>query len=147
MGYLSNQQTDANVVLGAGCTLSACSITQNGGLLTYATSVAQHTMNGGTATAQSSAAIPTLKMQGEAGSTLYYMSNSTITSATVGFNGTLDFSQDPRGKTLVNTTVYGTLNDPNKSVTFNNAILVPNGVSGNGGATLNLGAPLSITRS
>ncbi len=144
LGYTSNQQTDANIVLGSGATLSSCTVTQNGGVLQYEKTVAQHTMNAGTATVLNSAAIPVLSLQN---GTLYYQSDSTITSTTVGFNGTLDCSQDPRARTVVNATVYGTLNDPNQSVTFTNPVSCPNGVGGTGGATLNLGTPLRVTRS
>lgn len=123
IGFQSSQQTDANVVLGNGCTLTT--IQQNGGFLQFASSLTTLTMYGGTTTVLESANITTLQLQE---GTIYYQSNGTITTATVGTNGVLDFSRDPRTRTVTNMTVtsQSTMLDPNKTVTFTNPFQVLN---------------------
>lgn len=146
LGYETQQQSDASVVVGAGSTLSSCTATQNGGNLQFSSNLSALTMNSGTATGFLTATVSTLDVEG---GTYYHQSTGTITTGTIGSNGTMDFSQDPRGRTITNLTVDGggELNDPNKTCTFTNPISCPSGITGKFGAVLNLGTNFSIQRS
>jgi hypothetical protein len=146
LGYETQQATDANVVLGSGVTLTSCPIVQNGGTLTFSSTILSLLMNAGTATGYLSSAITTLNAQS---GTYHHQSSGTITTTTVGAAGTLDLSQDPRQRTLGNTTVNGggTLNDPNKTAVFTNPVLFPDGVGGKNGANINFGTNFSLQRS
>jgi hypothetical protein len=141
ISYQNSQQTDVTMLLGSGCTLTT--INQDGGTLTVNSSITTFTMRGGTSTVFGTGTIGTLDV--EIG-TCSYQSNGTITTATVGVSGTLDFSKDPRTRTCTNCTVYGTLNDPNQTVTFTNPVYFPNGVNASG-ATLNYGTNYHLARS
>jgi hypothetical protein len=123
IGFQQAPATDATVTLGHGCTLTQ--INQNGGVLSFYDSVTQLISYAGTATAYFDADITTLDLQG---GTLYFQSDGTIGSATVGDGSTLDCSQDPRLKTITNLTMSpgSTFNDPNKQVTFTNPVYLRN---------------------
>ena len=146
IGYITNAQSDAVVTCGGGCLLTGAAITQNGGVLQVATSLASLTMdvNAGTATILGSASVTTaLDVEG---GTLYWESNGGWTAATIGFNGVMDFSRDPRGRTSVNITINNPSGfiDPNKTVTFVN----PGGYWPNGiGSGSNLGTNFHLQRS
>lgn len=144
LGYLTSPATDANLVLGSGVTLSSCTVTQDGGTLEVASNLSTINQYGGTLTVLKAATVTTLNVQT---GTCYYQSSGTITTATVGAAGELDFSRDPRARTITNTTVYGRYTDPNKTVTWTNAASFPNGVGGNQGAQVSLGTAFSLQRS
>jgi hypothetical protein len=143
IGSQQSQQTDVNLTLGDGCTLTT--ISQYGGQLFFADNVTTLTMFGGTATALEAAAVGTLSLQ--KGATYYHESSGTITTATVGGSARLDFSRDPRARTVTNLTVAagGTLVDSNKTVTFTNPFLLQNCTLND--VTLDLGANFNLQRS
>lgn len=141
VGYQQSQNTDVTLILGAGCTLTT--INQNGGQVSVNSAVTTLTQRGGAAFVYGTATVGTLDV--EAGTCNYY-SNGTLTTATVGVAGTLDFSKDPRSRTVTNCTVYGTLIDPDHTVSFSTAVYFPNGI-GNNGASLNYGTNFRLTRS
>lgn len=142
IGFQTSAQTDVTLTMGPGVTHPT--ITQNGGTLTVANDVTTLTMNAGTAYVLGTAGVTTLALQE---GTLYFQSNGTIAAATVGTGGTLDFSQDPRTRTVTDLTLaaQSTLNDPNKTVTFTNPFAVQN--CGLSEINLNLGQNFSLQRS
>lgn len=142
VGFQRSQQTDVTLTLGTGCTLTT--ISQYGGVVYAASNVTTWNCYDGTAWFTGSATLTTLDI--EEGGTFYYQSSGTLTTGTVGVGCTLDYSRDPRLKTITNVTVYGTYIDSNKIVTNTNPIYCPNGM-GSGGATLNLGANFHLLRS
>ena len=120
-GYQTNQAGDTDVLLGAGCTLTA--VTKTGGSLTLSSNVATLAQGPGNAgTTILAAGTPTaIKITG---GTLIYRTAGGYTSLVVEENGTVDFSQDPRPKTGTSTTLGSgaTLLDPGQAVTFTNPI-------------------------
>ncbi len=114
--YQNSATSDVVLFLGAGCTLG--SITKNGGALTVnsnVTTLLQGT-GGGTVTV-ASGAVTTMTV--EAG-TAIWNSVGTLGTVTVSGKGTLDFGQDPNGKTITNPIqIYGdssSVMDPAKVV-------------------------------
>lgn len=142
VGYQQSKKTDVTLSLGAGCTLTT--INQNGGKITARTAVSAWTQNDGTAAFYGAGALTTLDVEG---GTFSYQSNGALGTWTVGAAGTLDFSADPRARNAGAGTVYGTLLDPNKTVTFGSPISFPEGVSGQNGATIDLGREMHLQRS
>jgi hypothetical protein len=143
IGYLHSQATDVTLTLGSGVTLTT--IQQYGGVININSNVTTLLDFGGTANVFGTATVGTLDV--EDGGTVNYYSSGALTTGTVGENSTLDYSLDPRPKTVANLTVYGTLNDPNKVVTYTNPPFFPNGITSPGGATLDWGTNFHLQRS
>ncbi len=146
IGYLDQPATDFNLTIGDGATLSSCTITQNGGTLRLASNLSSILMNGGSLTTLETAAVTTLNVQK---GHVSHESSGTITTFTVGAAGALDFARAPAACTATNGTVQGggTLNDPNRRVTYSNPISFPDGVGGQNGAIVNWGTNFSLQRS
>ncbi len=142
-GYSTAAATDVALMLGTGVTLSSTTINQNGGSLTSYSSIAKLTMNAGTMTVLSAAAVTTLDVEG---GTFFDNSTGTKGSCTIGAAGTIDATR-AFTKTYTNLTCYGTLLDPNKSITFTNPISFPDGVGGQYGATVQWGTNIKLARS
>jgi hypothetical protein len=116
VSYVSSQTSDATVRCGSGTTLTT--VTVNGGAVDLSSAVTTLTMNGGTVTCRGTMTGATVTINS---GTLYWLSSGTITTASVGNNGTIDWSQDARTRTVTNVlNVYpgATLNDPLATVTF-----------------------------
>ncbi len=138
VGYQTSQRTDVTLTLGSGCTVTT--IDQTGGIVNAFTSATTWTQQAGTAYLYGTGTITTLDVEG---GTFLYQSNGTCTTLTVGTNGTADYRSDPRSRTVTNSTVYGTLLDPNKTVTFTNPVSFPQGVP----STTMLGTEIHLQRS
>lgn len=142
--YKSNPQTDVNLTLGSGVTLTT--VQAYGGQVTVQSNVTSLTVrNGATVTVLGAAAVATLDV--ENGEVDWLSSGNVSSTATVGPRGVLDFSRDARPKTVAAATVYGTLRDPLQVVTYTAAPLFPNGLGGKSGATLDWGSPFHLQRS
>lgn len=122
VSYATNQSSDSTLVLGPGVDFNSTTITQNGGSITNEATdtlpdldvfAGEFTHRGGAVTAAT-----------VEGGTLYYESDSTLTTLIVGSDGTADFSRDLRAKTVTNCDVFedATINDPASVVTFTNGI-------------------------
>lgn len=145
IGYQTQVNSDVQLNLGPDCTLTT--IVQDGGQATVQAAFTTWTVNAGSAVVLGSGAGTTL--DNEAGS-ISYEGTGTITTLTVGEAATFDKSADPRTMTVTNCTCYGTINDPNKVITFTNPISVPLGLansSGGVGAVINWGTKFSVQRS
>ena len=142
-GYQTNQAGDTDVLLGAGCTLSA--ITKSGGSLTLNSNVATLVQGPGNAGTTILAAGTPAAIE-ITGGTLIYRTAGSYTSLVVEENGTVDFSQDPRPKTGTSTTLGAgaTLLDPGQTVTFTGPIALDCALAD---VTLNLGADFNLQRS
>jgi hypothetical protein len=120
VGYIVSPIGDVQLWGGAGAVIGT--ISQNGGQLYLNSSVTTLTMEDGSTTFYFG---NITTVNGRKG-TLNYQSNGTITTLLVGSDFTADFTQDPRTKTVTNTTIYAksTLKDTLKVVTFTNPITV-----------------------
>lgn len=120
VGYMTSQGSDANVRVGAGCTLTT--VNQSGGSLYISCAATTVTQTAGSLVLRGTAAYTTLTV----GGSLVYLSSGTITTLTVTGGGSVDFGQDMRARTCTNATLYSgaTLNDPFGTVTFSNAFLL-----------------------
>jgi len=96
VGYETQQDSDADVELGAGLTLAT--LTMSGGKVSLANGGTTVTQEGGTLTIEGGA-ITTLTIRG---GTCIVKGAGTITTAKVSGSGVLDFSQDLRAKTVTN---------------------------------------------
>ena len=132
---------DSTVMLGSGCTLTT--VTVNAGVVT---------MNSGATTLNVVAgevhvlagAVTTLNVDG---GTVFYRSTGTITTLKVGTEATIDFTRDPRARTVSACTVEttGTIIDTYKSVTWTTGIdLIRCSLSE---VTIDLGTHVTITPS
>lgn len=123
IGSETNPASDVTLVCGAGCTLGG-TISQAGGNVTAQTAVTTWTKTAGsTSTILGTATITTLQQDGSG--THYQQSSGTITTATFrGEGAKLDKSRDLRALTITNSTFTagGHIIDPNKTVTFTNAM-------------------------
>lgn len=99
LGYVSNQNGDAVLGIGSGvATITA--VNQSGGRLETRTGATTITKTGGELTlAGTGVTVTTLNLQG---GNVFVTSTTTITTATVGGTGHLDFSRDMRAKTVTN---------------------------------------------
>jgi len=142
-GYQTSQAGDTDVLLGAGCTLTA--IVKTGGSLTVNSDLATFSQGPGNAGTTILAAGTPAAIE-LTGGTLIYRTAGSYTSLVVTENGVVDFSQDPRPKTGTHTTVFSgaTLLDPGQAVTFTNPIALSCAL---GDVTLNLGANFNLERS
>lgn len=139
VGYVNNQASDAQVRLGAGCTLTT--VNQYGGIVVGNSAATTVNEYGGTCT-WNAGAVTTANVYG---GKLYW--NSTGTLGTLNLSGTIDLTQDARGKTITNATLFSkaTFNAPDGNVTFSNPFLL----SGCGveDVTLKLGKTYHLQRS
>ncbi len=143
LGYQTSQQTDADVVLGDGCTLTT--ISQNGGKVVFGSNVTTLTQRGGEAEARGSCNVATYDGQDGA---LRFRSSGAVggTALVLGGGCTLDLSGDPRGKTVSNLTMQAgsSFLDPDKTaagtlnITLSECSLAD--------VTLVLGSDLALTR-
>lgn len=108
---------------GEGCTLTT--VVHSSGKLVLSSAVTTFTVNGGTVTMFGTSAdtIGTLSLWGGVFS---LWSTGTITTLKVGSGATLDCSQDPRARTVTNSTIFsgGSVLDPSASITWTNAALL-----------------------
>lgn len=103
---------------GTGCTITTCNIEDG----TVILGAAPATLNkvGGSLTILDG----NMTALNERGGTTAYLGVGTIAAYLVGSGGTLDFSQDVRGRNVTNGTLYagGTVTDPMRTVTYGNPI-------------------------
>lgn len=114
VGYTTSVASDSTVTCGAGATIGA--LTQTGGTLTLYGGFSSIEMENGTCTLlpgpADSDSETTVSIDG---GTFYLSSPGTVTTCTIGSNGTLDCSQDARTKTITNKLALyngATVNDP-----------------------------------
>ena len=105
VGMRDSKLTDADVICGAGCTLTTAN--QLGGKLEVNSNLTTANIRGGIFTFRMAATLTTLDMGAydaeknkDARAVCYYNSSGTLTTANVRWGGTLDFSQDQRAKTV-----------------------------------------------
>ena len=110
--------SSGTVRCGSGVTLAT--ITKDGGTLETDSNITTLNNYGGDTVAKSGN-ITTVTI---GAGTLFYLGVGTITTANI--SGMIDFSRDERARTLTTTNLYrgGTINDPAKSVTFTNGIVL-----------------------
>ncbi|MEX0675968.1 MAG: hypothetical protein WD063_02755 [Pirellulales bacterium] len=141
-GYRTNVAGDADVRLGAGCSLGSCAITKLGGTLEINASFASLSqLHGETVILAGSPG--TLRI---AGGAVRYKSGGTYTSAIVAGGGELDFRQDLQPRTGTDTMLHkgATLRDPAQTVTFTNPIALECELAD---VTLELGSSFNLQRS
>jgi hypothetical protein len=119
-GYQTSVESDANVRLGPGVTLTT--VDQSGGTVACGSSFTTLKIRGGTYTANFAAAGTTINLDG---GSVIWQSSGNITTLVIGSGGTFDASQDMRPITITNCTVNAgaTLNDPHGRITFSNGII------------------------
>lgn len=146
VGSESNPAADVSLIVGAGVTLTT--LDQYGGTALVQCALTTHYVLSGTATLFGSGAVTTLTV--DQGGTVYYETTGTLTTLAVAGGGTIDFTRDPRARTVTNTTLEAraTLLDPTKSVTFTNAIALSRaGLQGANAVVLDLGYGINLQRS
>lgn len=142
VGFLNAQTTDVNLTFGEGCTLGA--INQSGGTVFAASSITSITMESGLLNATGpSINIGTIEAEG---GSIYYQSNGTITTTTLGTGATLDLRRDLRARTMTNLTIRSGASflDSFKTVTFTNPVLVECSLAE---CTIDLGGNFNLQRS
>jgi len=141
-GYQDNQAGDVTLYLGVGVTLTT--MVQSGGDVRMFGVATTYTMIGGTAWIVGTGTITTLTI--DAG-TFIDQSSGTITTLKVGKDGDYDRSEDQRSKTITNSTLEAgaAFLDPNKTVTFTNAMALNRCKLSE--VTLDLGSHFNIQRS
>lgn len=122
VGYVTSVDNDANVVCGAGTTLTT--VNQLGGRLEVNSNTVTANVRGGELTLKGAATLTTLDLgvldpRNLAKSRFYYNSSGTITTCNLRRNGTLDCSQDMRTRTITTLNQYAgsSIFDPNNGVT------------------------------
>jgi hypothetical protein len=115
IGFVANQNSDVILTCGVGCTLGT--LDMNGGTVSINNGATTATVSAGTLTVLGTAGVTTLTVDG---GDVVYNSTGTLGTPIVSEAGTLDFSQDPRPKTVTNPIqLYGnnaSLLDPNQVV-------------------------------
>jgi hypothetical protein len=96
VGYVTSQQGDAQVRVGAGVTLGT--LTQSGGVVDLGAGLTTLNLLGGACT-QRAGNVTTATI--DAG-TLAYAGTGTLGTLVIGNNGTVDFTQDPRSRVVTN---------------------------------------------
>jgi trimeric autotransporter adhesin len=141
-GYVANKNSDVTLTVGAGASIST--LDMNGGTVTINNGATTATVSAGTLTVLGSGGITTLTADG---GSVVYNATGTLGTAIVSESGSLDFSQDPRPKTVTNPIqLYGdnaTLNDPNQVV----GSLVVDLEQSDNLANVALGTNIKLTRS
>lgn len=144
-GFQDNPSGDVSLYLGSGCTLTT--MAQTGGTVKMFCGATTYGMTGGSVTVVGTGAFTTLTIDS---GTFNCQSSGTITTLKVGGGGVYDRSEDQRAKTITNSTLEAnsTFRDPNKTITFTNAMKI-NRCGGElvGELTIDLGTDYSITRS
>lgn len=120
IGYVTNEASDATVLCGSGVT-PLTTIAKSGGSLTINSNAVTLTNNAGTTTIAGSATLTTGVINE---GTLYYNSSGTASTIHVAGEGTLDFRQDSRDRTVAVATIHkgGSIYDPAKTVTWSAGI-------------------------
>lgn len=137
--FLTSVQSDCDIVLGDGCTLTT--LDKTGGRLRAASNTTTLTQDAGETVFEGAATLTTGTIRG---GTLQYNSSGTATTIVASNDATVDFSQDLRSKTVTNMEKYGSARviDPHKVVTFTNGIdCHESGTEG-----LDIGRHIRITR-
>jgi hypothetical protein len=135
--------TDAarpQVRLGTGVTLT--NVTMEGGDVLTGSGAGTITKIDGVLTVTDTAAVTTLHNDG---GTLYWQSSGTITTLNTGNDGVSDFSRDLRPRTVTNSNLHagGTINDPMRTVTWTNGVVLVR--CNHTEVTLNLGTHITTT--
>lgn len=120
-GYIQSSTSDANVRFGSGVTWTT--INQSGGTFEISSNGTTVTKTNGILNINGTATLTNLNLDG---GPVYYRSTGTLGTAKVGDGGMLDFSQDMRARTVTNCTINkgATLNDPFRTVTFTNPVVL-----------------------
>jgi trimeric autotransporter adhesin len=137
VGYITNVGGDATVYCASGVTLTT--VNESGGKLTTNSACTTFTQTGGIATLN----VGNVTTLSVLGGTCYYRGVGTI--GTLNVEGTIDFSQDQRGRTVSDCEVYGkgAIKDPFKTVTWSAGIDL--NFTGLNAQYLDLGQNLKIT--
>lgn len=117
VGYMTSVDTDANVRLGSGVTLTT--IEKSGGFLEINSAFTTLNHSAGETVIHGSGAATTINLDG---GYIRYNSSGTITTLTISGGATIDFSGDMRAKTVTNCTILrgGRFIDPYGVVTVTN---------------------------
>jgi hypothetical protein len=119
VGYETSQDSDAQVRLGAGCTLAT--ITQTGGEIQVNSAVTTHTKHGGSAVYRGAGAVTTITNNT---GLIDYRSSGTVTTYVGAGGSSLEMTRDLRARTFTTTTVLAgaSVLDPGATVTWTNGI-------------------------
>lgn len=123
VGQQGNIESDASVIVGDNVTLTT--VNKYGGDLRCGSACTTLVQDNGETILVGTGAYTTLTVRG---GDLVYSSTGTITTLTVASEGTADFTQDLRGRTITNTTLEAgaTLDDSFGTITFTNDIALSN---------------------
>lgn len=103
VGSSGSGASDVQLTLGSGVTATSATVTQAGGTITSNCAVATWNMLDGTGYHQSGALTTLVVDKGN----MIYTSTGTLGTLTVGSDGDIDFSRDPRARAITNTvTLY-----------------------------------------
>lgn len=121
IGFASDPSSDAIVEIGRGCVSFDAQMT--GGIVQSAAGLGNLIMYGGHLR-QTDGALSDVEVYD--GARIEYLCADTITTLVLGNGGSIDFSQDSRGRTVTNCSIKrgGELHDPAGSVTFTNPVAV-----------------------
>lgn len=121
VGYQSSVDSDANVRLGPGVTLTT--VDQSGGQVICGSSFTTLSIRGGTFSTNFAAAGTTINLDG---GTVVWQSSGNVSTLLVGSGGVFDASQDMRPITVTDCTVEAgaEIRDPHKRITFTNGIIL-----------------------
>lgn len=122
MGYVDQIDTDAQVVIGLGCTLGT--VTMTGGNLNSSIGLTTLNQRAGSTTIKGTITTATIYA-----GRFSYVGSGTITTLTIHRDAEAYFNESNQARTVTNTTVYpsATWQDPGATVTHTNAISVPGG--------------------
>lgn len=122
IGFDDGRNSDATVRLGSGVTLSSATVTKTGGTLEINSNVATVNHYGGRLTVLGTATVTTLSVYA---GVVEHKSSGTITTLNLYDVGEIDFTGDPRTRTVTTTDVFSErarINDYDKVVTWTNGI-------------------------
>ena len=121
IGYVDDQENDANVRIGSDVSQITL-IEQSAGGLQSKSNITTLTQRGGGGLIQGSATIGTLDVAGD----VTYSSTGTITQGYVRSNGSLNFDRNTQARTVTNITAFAgsVLSDRNRTVTWTNPIVL-----------------------
>lgn len=120
-GYVNTPQTDVNLTIGAGATITTLDI--SGGVINCYSGFTTLNMTAGTLTVQGGALnATTLNVTG---GTVYYQATGTLTTVNLATGAIFDRSRDNRSCTIGTLNLYSgcTFLDPTKAITFTNPIV------------------------
>jgi hypothetical protein len=125
----TTMQLNSQAVVRAGTGCNVTTVT-SAGQTDYRGTATSLTSNGNLTTVRGSTAFTNLTAEG---GDIDYRSSGTVTNASAGGRraGTIDCSQDLTGRTFTNTTLKrnGTINDPNRTITYTNKVTIDSTVS------------------